>query len=159
MKFLGSKYGAIFVDHWSHWCRPATTPGILDSWLGETIHPGARGHFEMALTILRTAYSGVLKDNMDYSTAFCDAEGRTVAQGLTLPGHLSSFPDALAAVIRRYGDRMRPGDVFALNDPKWQFSPFTVAVSFHSSKLSSGHSGTSNVNSTGVSCVPNNTKT
>ena len=72
---------------------------------------------EMALTILRTAYSGVLKDNMDYSTAFCDAEGRTVAQGLTLPGHLSSFPDALAAVIRRYGDRMRPGDVFALNDP------------------------------------------
>jgi N-methylhydantoinase B len=72
---------------------------------------------EMALTILRTAYSGVLKDNMDYSTAFCDAEGRTVAQGLTLPAHLSSFPDALAATIRRYGDRMRPGDVFALNDP------------------------------------------
>ena len=37
---------------------------------------------EMALTILRTAYSGVLKDNMDYSTAFADGEGRTVAQGL-----------------------------------------------------------------------------
>src|SRR5256885_2191132 len=58
---------------------------------------------EMALTILRTAYSGVLKDNMDYSTAFCDAGGRTVAQGLTLPAHLSSFPDALAATIARYG--------------------------------------------------------
>ncbi len=28
---------------------------------------------EMALTVLRTTYSGVLKDNMDYSTAFCDA--------------------------------------------------------------------------------------
>ena len=54
---------------------------------------------EMALTILRTAYSGVLRDNMDYSTAFCDGEGRTVAQGLTLPAHLSSFPDALAATI------------------------------------------------------------
>jgi N-methylhydantoinase B len=72
---------------------------------------------EMALTILRTAYSGVLKDNMDYSTALSDAEGRTVAQGLTLPGHLSSFPDALAATLRRFGDRMRPGDVYALNDP------------------------------------------
>ncbi len=71
----------------------------------------------MALTILRTAYSGVLKDNMDYSTAFCDGEGRTVAQGLTLPGHLSSFPDALAATIARYGDRMQPGDVYCLNDP------------------------------------------
>ena len=72
---------------------------------------------EMALTILRTAYSGVLKDNMDYSTAFCDAAGRTVAQGLTLPAHLSSFPDALAATIARFGDRMRPGDVYCLNDP------------------------------------------
>jgi len=62
---------------------------------------------EMALTILRTAYSGVLKDNMDYSTAFCDRSGRTIAQGLTLPAHLSSFPDALAATIARFGDRMR----------------------------------------------------
>jgi N-methylhydantoinase B len=72
---------------------------------------------EMALTILRTAYSGVLKDNMDYSTAFCDGEGRTVAQGLTLPAHLSSFPDALAATIARFGNRMRPGDIYCLNDP------------------------------------------
>src|SRR6266404_6345551 len=72
---------------------------------------------EMALTILRTAYSGVLRDNMDYSTAFCDGEGRTVAQGLTLPAHLSSFPDALAATIARYGDRMKPGDIYCLNDP------------------------------------------
>src|SRR5262249_29493267 len=72
---------------------------------------------EMALTILRTAYSGVLKDNMHYSTAFCAAGGGRVAQGLTLPGHLSSFPDALAATIKRYGNRMRPGDVYALNDP------------------------------------------
>ena len=46
---------------------------------------------EMALTILRTAYSGVLKDNMDYSTAFTDGAGRTVAQGLTLPAHLLSL--------------------------------------------------------------------
>jgi N-methylhydantoinase B len=72
---------------------------------------------EMALTIVRTAYSGVIKDVMDFSTAFCDADGRTVAQGLTLPAHLCSFPDALAATIRRYGDRMQPGDVFCLNDP------------------------------------------
>src|SRR6185295_9013945 len=72
---------------------------------------------EMALTIFRTAYSGVLKDVMDYSTAFCDAEGKTVAQGLTLPAHLCSIPDALAATIRRFGDRMKPGDIYCLNDP------------------------------------------
>ncbi|MEE1544946.1 MAG: hydantoinase B/oxoprolinase family protein, partial [Alphaproteobacteria bacterium] len=43
---------------------------------------------EMALTICRTTYSGVLRDNMDFSTALADANGRLVAQGLTLPGHL-----------------------------------------------------------------------
>src|SRR5262247_4727937 len=72
---------------------------------------------EMALTIYRTAYSGVLKDGMDYSTAFCDADGRTVAQGLTMPGHLGSFPDALGATLKRFGQRMKPGDIYCLNDP------------------------------------------
>ena len=35
---------------------------------------------EMALTIVRTAYSGVLRDNMDFSTAVADGDGRLVAQ-------------------------------------------------------------------------------
>ena len=70
---------------------------------------------EMALTITRTTYSGVLKDNMDFSTAFADAEGKLVAQGLTLPGHLGSIPTALEAVIRRYRDDMEDGDVFIMN--------------------------------------------
>jgi N-methylhydantoinase B len=72
---------------------------------------------DMALTIFRTTYSGVLKDNMDYSTGFADAEGRLVAQGLTLPGHLGSVPTALASIMRHYGDDMAPGDVFIMNDP------------------------------------------
>ena len=72
---------------------------------------------EMALTIFRTAYSGVIKDNMDYSTAFADAEGRLVAQGLTVPGHLGSIPTALEAVMRRYGSNIVPGDIFIMNDP------------------------------------------
>ncbi|HSR72517.1 MAG TPA: hydantoinase B/oxoprolinase family protein, partial [Kiloniellales bacterium] len=72
---------------------------------------------EMALTIVRTAYSGVLKNNMDFATALADADGRLVAQGLTLPGHLGSIPTALEAVLRRFGDAVAPGDVFVLNDP------------------------------------------
>ncbi len=72
---------------------------------------------EMALTVFRTTYSGVLKDNMDYSTGFADADGRLAAQGLTLPGHLGSMPTALAAVMRHYKDDMQPGDVFIMNDP------------------------------------------
>ena len=72
---------------------------------------------EMALTVVRTSYSGVLRDNMDFATAFCDEEGTLVAQGLTLPGHLGSVPTALEAVISRYHDDINEGDVFCLNDP------------------------------------------
>ena len=72
---------------------------------------------EMAVTICRTTYSGVLRDNMDFSTALADADGRLVAQGLTLPGHLGSFPTALATVMERFADDIHPGDVFCLNDP------------------------------------------
>jgi N-methylhydantoinase B len=72
---------------------------------------------EMALTVFRTTYSGVLKDNMDYSTGFADADGRLVAQGLTLPGHLGSMPTALESIMRHYGSDMQPGDVFIMNDP------------------------------------------
>src|SRR5437660_6290741 len=72
---------------------------------------------EMALTLFRTTYSGVLKDNMDYSTGFADADGRLAAQGLTLPGHLGSVPTAMAAIIRHFKDDIAEGDVFIMNDP------------------------------------------
>jgi N-methylhydantoinase B len=72
---------------------------------------------EMALTLTRTAYSANLKNAMDLSTAICDADMRLVAQGLTLPLHLGSLPDAMQALGARYGQVIRPGDVFILNDP------------------------------------------
>ena len=72
---------------------------------------------EMVLTIYRTAYSGVLKNIMDYSAAVCDARGRLVAQGLSLPGHLCSIPVALKATLARFGGDIAEGDVLVLNDP------------------------------------------
>ena len=35
---------------------------------------------------------------MDFSTALTDADGRLIAQGLTLPGHLGSVPTAIESV-------------------------------------------------------------
>lgn len=72
---------------------------------------------EMAVTICRTTYSGVLRDNMDFSTGIADADGRLVAQGLTLPVHLGSIRTALQAVMKKYAGRIEDGDVFILNDP------------------------------------------
>ena len=72
---------------------------------------------EMAIVLMRSAYSPIVRDSLDYSTAVCDHRGFMVAQGLTTPLHLGSFPDAMRHLVQEYGGRMRPGDVFTLNDP------------------------------------------
>jgi len=72
---------------------------------------------ELALVIMRSAYSNIVRDSMDYSTAVCDHEGRTIAQGLTNPVHLGSFPEAMRNLIEQYGASMVPGDIFIFNDP------------------------------------------
>lgn len=72
---------------------------------------------EMALVVLRTAYSPIVRDSMDYSTAVFDGQGRAIAQGLTLAIHLGAFPDAMRQVMREQASTARPGDMFILNDP------------------------------------------
>ena len=72
---------------------------------------------EMALIIMRTGYSEIVRDAMDYSTALCDAKGQTLAQGLTTPLHLGSFYDAMRALIEQYEGRIYPEDIYIFNDP------------------------------------------
>jgi N-methylhydantoinase B len=72
---------------------------------------------EMATTIFRTAHSTVVRDGMDFSAALCDPNGETVAQAVTVPFHLGSVPVAMEHLLAKWGDRMRPGDVFVMNDP------------------------------------------
>ncbi|HSV50515.1 MAG TPA: hydantoinase B/oxoprolinase family protein [Burkholderiaceae bacterium] len=72
---------------------------------------------EMALVVLRTAYSPIVRDSMDYSTAVFDGQGRAIAQGLTLAIHLGAFPDAMRQLMREQAATTRPGDMFILNDP------------------------------------------
>ena len=64
---------------------------------------------EMLLTVVRIAYSSIMKDTMDISSAFCDRSGRMVAQGLSLPLHLGSIPDAMEAVLAKYGEEIAEG--------------------------------------------------
>ncbi len=72
---------------------------------------------EMALVIMRSAYSPVVRDTMDYSTALCDRDGRVVAQGLTLAVQLGTFPSVMRYVLEEYGTSALPGDVYIANDP------------------------------------------
>lgn len=72
---------------------------------------------EMALMLMRAAYSPIVRDSMDFSTALCDAQGQTLAQGVTTPMHLGSFYDAMRHLMHRYDGNIQPGDVFIANDP------------------------------------------
>jgi len=73
---------------------------------------------EMFVAIMKSAYSTNIKERHDHSAAVFDAQGRIVAQGESLPLHLSSMLGLVEVVLGRYGaEGIRPGDMFISNDP------------------------------------------
>jgi N-methylhydantoinase B len=59
-------------------------PNDIDPLLLEVIQNGfSTVADEMALILMRSAHSMIVRDSMDFSTAVCDAEGRIVGQGGT----------------------------------------------------------------------------
>lgn len=72
---------------------------------------------DMAITLMRTAHSSIVRDSLDFSTALCDGKGNTLAQGLCTPMQLGSFPDFMRRLISDFDGRVHPEDVFIANDP------------------------------------------
>jgi N-methylhydantoinase B len=72
---------------------------------------------EMGEAMLRTSYSQILNSSRDFSTAVCDPDGRLIAQAEHVPIHVGALPWAVRAVRDFFGDSVRPGDVYLLNDP------------------------------------------
>lgn len=72
---------------------------------------------EMALVLMRSAYSPIVRESLDFSTAICDRKGRMLAQGLCTALHLGSFPDAMKNLNEQYKEKIFPGDIFIMNDP------------------------------------------
>jgi len=73
---------------------------------------------EIEITLLRSAYSQVVKEAQDASCAIFTAEGRIVAQPVVIPGHLGSMKYMLEACLQSYpADKLSPGDVLLTNDP------------------------------------------
>jgi len=71
---------------------------------------------EMALVIVRSAYSPVVRDTMDFSTALCSHDGLLVAQGLSLAIQLGAFPHVMRTLVFE-ATNIQKGDVFIANDP------------------------------------------
>lgn len=72
---------------------------------------------EMAVAVMRTGRSFVVKEAMDFSTGLIDPDGELIAQGLCLPLHMGSFPPAIQVVLGEFAADIQPGDIYALNDP------------------------------------------
>jgi N-methylhydantoinase B len=72
---------------------------------------------EMGLTLVRSTRSPVLFEARDFSTGIFDAKGRVLAQHKYLPMHAFLLAPVVADVIRVWGGKVVPGDVFIHNDP------------------------------------------
>ena len=73
---------------------------------------------EMALVVMRSSYSPVVRDTMDYSTALCDRPGQVRRAGPHARRPARQLPHRDAAHRRgARGRRAAPGDVFISNDP------------------------------------------
>ena len=72
---------------------------------------------QMGLRLQQTAYSVNIKERLDFSCALFDREGDLVANAPHIPVHLGSMGESIKTVIRENAGRMRPGDVYVINDP------------------------------------------
>jgi 5-oxoprolinase (ATP-hydrolysing) len=72
---------------------------------------------QMGLRLQNTAYSVNIKERLDFSCAIFDAAGNLVANAPHMPVHLGSMGESIKTVMSANAGRMRPGDVYMLNDP------------------------------------------
>ncbi len=74
---------------------------------------------EQAQTLLRTAFSPIVREAGDLSAGVFDRQGRMLAQAVTgTPGHVNSMAESVKHFIAHFGlENMKPGDAYITNDP------------------------------------------
>jgi 5-oxoprolinase (ATP-hydrolysing) len=71
----------------------------------------------MGVRLAQTAYSVNIKERLDFSCALFDAAGNLIANAPHMPVHLGSMGESIKTVIAKNAGKMKPGDVYVLNDP------------------------------------------
>src|SRR5271167_4492811 len=76
---------------------------------------------EQQLTLLRTAFSTVVRESQDLACGVFDARGQMIAQSLTgTPGHINAMATGVKHFLKAYpAETLNPEDVLLTNDP-WQ---------------------------------------
>jgi N-methylhydantoinase B len=73
---------------------------------------------EMGENLIRSAYSSVIREARDASTALLDSQGRVVAQAQLIPIHMNSFGLAFQAMTEAHDiTSFGPGEGVITNDP------------------------------------------
>jgi 5-oxoprolinase (ATP-hydrolysing) len=72
---------------------------------------------QMGARLEATAQSVNIRERLDFSCALFDADGNLVANAPHIPVHLGSMGATVKEVIARRAGQMRPGQVYAVNDP------------------------------------------
>ncbi len=72
---------------------------------------------QMGAALESTAQSVNIKERLDFSCALFDPDGNLIANAPHMPVHLGSMGTSVKEVIRRRSGTMRPGEVYAVNDP------------------------------------------
>ncbi len=110
---------------------------------------------EQAQTLLRTAFSPIVRECGDLSAGVFDLQGRMLAQAVTgTPGHINSMAVSVGHFINAFPlSTMREGDVYITNDP-WMGTghrnDFVVTTPvFHRGKLVALFSCTSHLTDIG----------
>lgn len=74
---------------------------------------------EAEVTLMRTAFSPIIREAFDFGVVLMDRDGGSVSQSQrSMPSFVGTLPRTLQAAIERFpADTWQPGDVMGTNDP------------------------------------------
>ena len=73
---------------------------------------------EMALVMMKTSYSTIFNEGLDFSTVLLDREGNLIAEKNYTPSMMGAIPHTVRWTLEEFGeDFFHPGDVVVHNDP------------------------------------------
>ena len=72
---------------------------------------------QMGATLANTAHSVNIKERLDFSCAIFSKDGDLIANAPHMPVHLGSMGESVRTIMQRNASRMRPGDVYMMNNP------------------------------------------
>ncbi|HEX4172248.1 MAG TPA: hydantoinase B/oxoprolinase family protein, partial [Acetobacteraceae bacterium] len=72
---------------------------------------------EMQLTLVRSAFSAIVKEGLDASASLFTLQGETLAQALAIPVHLGALTPMVGRLLQDVPlETMGEGDIWILND-------------------------------------------